>query len=167
MLLVIFSSTGALVFSWVAQFSKHEEVLIEAYISIIERILAMSILGVIVEEMRYHVGLNTIICGFLILVIPTTVVIRNLYYHPLSRFPGPKLWAVSRLPYIHALLNATLVKRTQQFHNMHGEIVRIAPDELSFASEEAWHDIYAHRRGHKRAPRDKTLFVCEQIRIIH
>ncbi|GAM43756.1 RNA polymerase II mediator complex component [Talaromyces pinophilus] len=34
----------------------------------------------------------------------------------------------------------------------------MAPDEVSFASEEAWHDIYTWRAGHKRAIRDPAFF---------
>ncbi|CAD6570790.1 MAG: hypothetical protein ASARMPRED_003937 [Alectoria sarmentosa] len=39
-------------------------------------------------------------------------------------------------------------------HAKYGEVVRIAPNELSFAKTEAWNDIYAHRPGHKEFPRN-------------
>ncbi len=32
-------------------------------------------------------------------------------------------------------------------HEKYGPVVRLAPDELSFASAEAWRDIYGHRTG--------------------
>ena len=38
----------------------------------------------------------------------------------------------------------------------------MAPDEISFASEEAWNDIYAWRKGHKRAIRDPAFSVAPE-----
>ncbi|KAL8709042.1 MAG: hypothetical protein Q9220_006166 [cf. Caloplaca sp. 1 TL-2023] len=87
-------------------------------------------------------------------------VIYNLYFHPLSHFPGPKLWAASRLPFIYCLLTGTLTKRVREFHEKYGDFLRLAPDEVSFASEEAWEQIYSFRRGHKRALRDKALYIA-------
>lgn len=85
--------------------------------------------------------------------------IYNLYFHPLKDFPGPKLWAASRLPFVYSLLTGKLVKRERQFHEKYGEIIRLAPDEVSFASEQAWNDIYAFRRANKRAGRDKAYYI--------
>lgn len=90
---------------------------------------------------------------------PTVQVIYNLYFHPLSKFPGPKLWAASRLPFVCSLLTGKLVRREREFHEKYGDIIRLAPDEVSFASEEAWNDIYSFRRGHKRALRDKAYYI--------
>jgi cytochrome P450 len=87
--------------------------------------------------------------------------IYNLYFHPLSKFPGPKLWAASRLPFIYCLLTGKLVKRERQFYEKYGEVIRLAPDEVSFANEQAWNDIYSFRRGHKRAGRDKAYYIGE------
>ena len=58
-----------------------------------------------------------------------------------------------------SLLTGKLVKRERQFHEKYGEVVRLAPDEVSFASEQAWNDIYTFRRGHKRALRDKAYYM--------
>ena len=33
----------------------------------------------------------------------------------------------------------------KEFHETYGEVVRFSPDELSFASEQAWQDIYGHK----------------------
>ncbi|KAF1998139.1 putative RNA polymerase II mediator complex component Srb8 [Amniculicola lignicola CBS 123094] len=86
--------------------------------------------------------------------------VYNLYFHPLARrFPGPKLWAASRLPYIYALMTGNLVRRHREFHKTYGHHVRIAPDEVSFSDEQSWNDIYAFRKGHKRALRDKTFLT--------
>ncbi len=63
------------------------------------------------------------------------------------------------MPFIYCLLTGKLVKRERELHEKYGEIIRLAPDEVSFANEEAWNDIYNFRRGHKRAVRDKAYYV--------
>ncbi|TVY82835.1 Versicolorin B desaturase [Lachnellula suecica] len=78
-------------------------------------------------------------------------------------FPGPKLWAASRLPYIYCLLTGQLIRREREFHEKYGDFLRLAPDEVSFANEEAWTDIYSFRRGHKRALRDKAYYIDSQV----
>ncbi|ORY03149.1 isotrichodermin C-15 hydroxylase [Clohesyomyces aquaticus] len=94
-------------------------------------------------------------------IYPIINSIYNLYFHPLSRrFPGPKLWAMSRLPFIYNLLRGTLIQRQREIHERYGKICRIAPDEISFANEQSWDDIYTFRRGHKRAVRDKAFFTA-------
>jgi hypothetical protein len=82
-----------------------------------------------------------------------------VYFHPLSKFPGPKLWAASRLPFIYCLITGQLIHREKQFHEKYGDFFRLAPDEVSFANEEAWNDIYAFRPGHKRTLRDKAYYI--------
>ena len=118
----------------------------------------MAFLGVLIETLQQSLGLLIAISVAALLTFSFAKAIYNIYFHPLSEFAGPKLWATSRLPFLCALLNATLVKRTRKFHEQYGDIIRIAPDEISFAKEEAWGDIYARRKGHQRTPRDDTLF---------
>lgn len=50
-----------------------------------------------------------------------------------------------------------MVHRQREIHEKYGEIVRLAPDEVSFANEQSYNDIYTFRRGHGRAPRDKIF----------
>ncbi|KAL8708557.1 MAG: hypothetical protein Q9220_006610 [cf. Caloplaca sp. 1 TL-2023] len=69
------------------------------------------------------------------------VSIRNVYFHPLSRFPGPKNAAATPLPFVRNQSRGNQVNWVMQLHAKYGEIVRIAPDELSFINLSAWHDI--------------------------
>ncbi|RYC63907.1 hypothetical protein CHU98_g2312 [Xylaria longipes] len=81
---------------------------------------------------------------------------RALYHiviHPLASFPGPRLWAVSRLPYIRCLWQGRLHERIKDLHDTYGPVVRIAPDELSFIKAQAWNDIYCGGVGNKGFPK--------------
>ncbi|KAI3318408.1 cytochrome P450 [Xylariaceae sp. AK1471] len=74
--------------------------------------------------------------------------IYNLYFHPLSKYPGPPLWGMTRLPYALCLRKGRLPQTVKELHDKYGHIVRIAPDELSFTEGSAWKDIYAPKPGH-------------------
>lgn len=80
----------------------------------------------------------------------------RLWLHPLARFPGPSLWAVSRLPWIYHMSNGSMWYRLQLLHQQYGPIVRIAPGELSFSSVAAWPDIYTSRPQMPKEPNSQT-----------
>lgn len=71
--------------------------------------------------------------------------IYNVYFHPLSKFPGPKLAAATPIPFVRRLLNGRWVEWTTALHTTYGEVVRIHPDELSFVGASAWRDIFLSR----------------------
>ncbi|KAH7142783.1 cytochrome P450 [Dactylonectria estremocensis] len=73
-------------------------------------------------------------------------IVYNLFLHPLSKYPGPRLWAVSRLPYSIAWLSGSGHKRIYELHQEYGDIVRIAPNELVFGAPSAWDDMMGHRK---------------------
>ncbi|KAI4104269.1 MAG: hypothetical protein LQ339_003888 [Xanthoria mediterranea] len=81
------------------------------------------------------------------------VSIRNIYFHPLSKFPGPKSAAATPFPYVKALVTGHMVDWAMSLHAKYGPVVRAGPDELSFIGPRAWQDIYATRpqlpKGHK------------------
>ncbi|KAF1969947.1 putative RNA polymerase II mediator complex component Srb8 [Bimuria novae-zelandiae CBS 107.79] len=83
-------------------------------------------------------------------------------FNPLSSYPGPWLWAASRIPYVVSLLRGTLISDMLRLHQKYGPIVRLAPNELSFASEAAWRDIYMHRKGHAEAKKDTTGYMAPE-----
>ncbi|KAF2645032.1 cytochrome P450 [Massarina eburnea CBS 473.64] len=70
--------------------------------------------------------------------------IYRLYFHPLARFPGPKLHAATRIPQHIGTWNGETHKRIARIHEQYGPVVRIAPDELSFIDAQAWKDVYGH-----------------------
>ena len=69
-----------------------------------------------------------------------------MYLGPLSKYRGPKLWAFSNIPRIRALALGEEHRLVTELHKRYGDIVRIGPNELSFASgSETWKGIYGSK----------------------
>ncbi|KAI0397649.1 cytochrome P450 [Xylariaceae sp. FL0594] len=65
------------------------------------------------------------------------------YLHPLSRYPGPRLAAVSNLWYAYHWLSGRYPWAIEDALRTYGPVVRIAPNELVFFTPAAFTDIYA------------------------
>ncbi|KAH1519633.1 hypothetical protein KXV87_005873 [Aspergillus fumigatus] len=94
-----------------------------------------------------------------LLILVLAFVIRAVYlafFHPLARFPGPKLWAISRIPWAYHVIKGDVWHSMDDFHHRYGPVIRIAPDELSFISPAAWKDIYCARPHLLKDPRSQT-----------
>lgn len=107
----------------------------------------------------------TTIGGYVVLLVVLTAVyyislmIYNLYFHPLSAYPGP-FWARSgRLWYTNTLVRGTIPFSVYECHKKYGDIVRIAPDELAYNDSRAWKDIYGHRSGKGEVPKDPNFYL--------
>lgn len=85
--------------------------------------------------------------------------IYNVCFHPLSRIPGPKLWAAYRIPFVVSNLRGQLPYRIRDFHRKYGPIVRTAPDELSFTDARAWNDIYGLQDGRFQNEKDQYAYT--------
>lgn len=86
-------------------------------------------------------------------------VIYNVYIHPLSIFPSPKSWAATYIPYALSLRKGNLVYRIEEIHRKHGDIVRLAPNQLSFIQGEAWADVYGKKpAGRANFQKDPTNY---------
>ncbi|PQE24174.1 cytochrome p450 protein [Rutstroemia sp. NJR-2017a BVV2] len=79
-----------------------------------------------------------------------------IYFAPLSKFPGPKLWAASRIPWAHHVIKGDLWDVLEEFHERYGPVVRIAPDEITTISPTSWKDIYVSRPVLPKDPYSQT-----------
>ncbi|KAI0485253.1 isotrichodermin C-15 hydroxylase [Xylariaceae sp. FL0804] len=71
-----------------------------------------------------------------------------LYFHPLAKFPGPRIAAVSNVWYAYHWLSGRYPWATEDVLNTFGEVVRIAPNELLFVTSQAFSDIYSPHVNH-------------------
>jgi cytochrome P450 len=62
------------------------------------------------------------------------------------------------LGFINSLVRGNLVRDVRKLHEKYGDIVRLAPDELSFAREDAWHDVFSKRAGHQQFLKNPVFF---------
>ena len=82
---------------------------------------------------------------FTFIIVKAVTIFHNIFFHPLRNFPGPWLAAATPLPFVYRLWTGRLPQWTDQLHLKYGEVVRIQPNELSFVTESAWHDIFMTR----------------------
>ena len=107
---------------------------------------------------RSHTSLGVSAEQVQIIVYPITKAIYNLYFHPLSKFPGPVFAGVTKLPVALVTWDGSLSQWQRDLHDSYrSDVVRIAPDELSFIDPSAWKDLYGHKPGHERFQKDLLL----------
>ncbi|KAI9375059.1 cytochrome P450 [Aspergillus egyptiacus] len=97
-------------------------------------------------------GLVTALFYFIALVI------YNIYLHPLAKYPGPKTMAATRIPYMRLIVGGQFPQTIKTLHQTYGDVVRIAPDELSFSDGDAWKPIYGTRVGHGQKEKDFRFY---------
>ncbi|KAI1077304.1 cytochrome P450 [Whalleya microplaca] len=101
-------------------------------------------------------GLLVVIFGA-ISVYAMTRCVYLLYFHPLSRYPGPKVAAASNIWYAYHWISGRYPWETEKVLRKYGDVVRIAPNELLFIRPQAFADIYTpHVKNHE-------LFVKTEI----
>ncbi|KIN02897.1 hypothetical protein OIDMADRAFT_160486 [Oidiodendron maius Zn] len=85
--------------------------------------------------------------------------IYRVYFHPLAVYPGPKICAITRLPYLWNLIMGQQAHNACRLHQIYGDVVRIAPDELSYTNSHAWKDIYSHRQGKPEMAKNRKSYT--------
>ncbi|KAI2475343.1 cytochrome p450 [Pyrenophora tritici-repentis] len=109
--------------------------------------------------LQYLVGIITLV----ILTLALRIVYR-VVFHPLKKFPGPKLAAASNIPYLYYTSIGQNVSWICKLHEKYGEVVRYGPETLSYISPQAWKDIHGHRLGgHEELKKDLQRFYTPEI----
>ncbi|KAJ9602591.1 hypothetical protein H2200_012784 [Cladophialophora chaetospira] len=83
----------------------------------------------------------------LLVLFFTTRAIYRRYFHPLAKYPGPFICSVTRLWKVWSVYQGHTELDFIDLHRRYGKIVRVAPNELSFSSPTAAHDILAPGNG--------------------
>ncbi|KAF8472717.1 cytochrome P450 [Kalaharituber pfeilii] len=115
-------------------------------LSLIGPLFGLNGLGTI--ETKWEL-VSSLLVGLLWLIVGSIAwrCFYNLYLHPLAKFPGPKLAAISPLWFSVAVLSGKQAEYHKEVHRKYGSIVRVAQNELSFTSPAAWKDIHSHHAG--------------------
>jgi hypothetical protein len=106
--------------------------------------------------MLSSMGHTNSICQLFLYV--TFRVIYNLDLSPLAGYPGPKLWAATKISFNLHTLRGTSAVAFRRLHEEYGEVVRYAPDALAFNAPEAWDEIYGPYKGKKHMETDPAIF---------
>ncbi|APA16308.1 hypothetical protein sscle_16g110780 [Sclerotinia sclerotiorum 1980 UF-70] len=86
------------------------------------------------------------ILGSSILVYCILGVVYRLYFHPLSKFPGPKLPAATQWSefYYECLQSGQYFIKIAQWHEHYGPIIRIGPSELHIDDPDYYNTLFSY-----------------------
>ncbi|KAK7917480.1 cytochrome P450 [Apiospora marii] len=99
----------------------------------------------------------TIVVGALTLYA-TLRFVYNVYFHPASRFPGPRLAAVTNLWYAYHWASGKYPMAVRKALERYGDVVRVAPNELVFFTPGAFNDIYnSYSHGLEHFPKNDFM----------
>ncbi|PPQ77318.1 hypothetical protein CVT25_010900 [Psilocybe cyanescens] len=87
------------------------------------------------------------------------LVVRRLYFHPLSSFPGPRLASVTSLykTYYDVIKGGEMLAQIHRLHSIHGSVIRIGPNELHFNDHHAYSEIYS---AGSHLTKDPSFYNC-------
>ncbi|KAK2000208.1 cytochrome P450 [Colletotrichum falcatum] len=94
--------------------------------------------------------------SFLVLGIIRLIstIVYNTCFHPLCRYPGPKLYAATSLAHSRMILSGEEHKKLTELHNQYGPVVRLGPDTLDWADPRAFKDLMGYNKGKGENLRD-------------
>ncbi|KAK7995695.1 hypothetical protein PG990_014468 [Apiospora arundinis] len=113
-----------------------------------DRIMAQSTQRI--QRLEYPAIVELLGAAFLVYAV--TIAIYRLYFHPLAKFPGPRIAALTRWyeAFYDVLLDGRYELKIVEFHRKYGPIVRISPFELHIDDSEFFNEIYRQDgRWHK------------------
>ena len=100
----------------------------------------------------------------LCIVYYITSTFYDVYYGPLSKYPGPKSWAFSKIPRTLVLVAGEDHIKFAELHQKYGSVVRIGPQELSYAGgASSWKDIYGFKKHGNPHPYKDPMFYGKSL----
>lgn len=102
------------------------------------------------------------IAVLLLSLVGSYLIINTIYFvtlHPLAMIKGPKLCAITRIPYWLQYIKGNDVKWLHALHITYGPVLRFGPTDVSYASAEAWKDVHSHAKGQKEMVKAQEFSV--------
>jgi hypothetical protein len=94
-----------------------------------------------------------------ICLLPATVIIYRLFFHPLARIPGPRLAAITRLWYALEGRSGRARELSKSLHDTYGPVVRVAPNIVWFNEQDAVREVYRELEIFMRASKLRELTI--------
>jgi hypothetical protein len=90
----------------------------------------------------------------------------RLFFHPLAKIPGPRLSRVTRAWLTKQYMSGNWHDICLELHQKYGPIVRIAPDEVSFADAETLKKLYSYSRAAPKVLKitSRGTFLSDRLR---
>ncbi|KAF7874896.1 hypothetical protein EAF04_002070 [Stromatinia cepivora] len=114
--------------------------------------------------------LNWKILAFMIIVLCATVfvdiiiqAVKNIWWDDLSKFPGPRLVAISPWykTYLEVFCGVSWNEKLRELHKRYGTIVRVGPNELHFSNPSAYLEIYNNNNRWDKEARVYQSFAAD------
>ncbi|ETS83892.1 hypothetical protein PFICI_05768 [Pestalotiopsis fici W106-1] len=93
----------------------------------------------------------------------TCTAVFTLFFHPLSRVPGPKLFAISPIPQALMQCEGYAHKRILALHKKYGPIVRTAPNSVSIQDANVWKELMSHRKSGEKENQKHPSFYDDLL----
>ncbi|KAL6788101.1 cytochrome P450 [Trichoderma sp. SZMC 28012] len=117
-----------------------------------------------IEQWNIGLGRACLIAFASLCIFVFAKTLCNVFLHPLRSYPGPWLSHATRLHYVYHQLIGDLPYKVKEWHDTYGEVVRIAPDELSYNSSAAYRDVHSWRTKEMRSGMEKdTTWYSQSI----
>ena len=110
--------------------------------------------------------LFTIFLSFLIIYVFSRIVlnIQIAFFGPLRKFPGPASRALTIWPWAQTTWKGDDNTDLPALHHQYGNVVRIAPNQLSFVGDgQIWKDVYGFRKAAQPEALMDPLFYTQNI----
>ncbi|PNY24989.1 Isotrichodermin C-15 hydroxylase [Tolypocladium capitatum] len=103
----------------------------------------------------------------LVVAYGLATVIYRIWFHPLSKFPGPPLLSATYMPFAYSShVQGTWVRKMLGLHRKYGPAVRIGPDHIALDGTVAWSEVYGHRSGKQEFQKQTGVFVGDTLSLI-
>ncbi|CAG8226384.1 unnamed protein product [Penicillium salamii] len=89
-------------------------------------------------------------------------VVYRLYLHPLARYPGPRLAAITGWYIAYVAWRGDLHLKSREWHGQYGTIVRYGPNSLMFNSPPAMAEIYSRWANLSKTDGYSTLSISRK-----